>query len=197
MRNSGIFLGFVCALLANALITKNGWVTTESWRVMLATASIPPTVLLILVFISPESPRFLIRTGKYSDACKSLLALRGAEILASRDLYSIHHQLEREEHLNVDRFKHRGIMKQMGYLKRTWNLFANPRNRRTCQSAFLVMMTQQLCGVSPFSSLLKSVTIASLGCSINLTDQCSHHILVSNIQESGNACFCKRLVQLR
>ncbi|KAJ6178291.1 hypothetical protein N7519_008752 [Penicillium mononematosum] len=81
----GIFLGFLCALIV-----------MDSWRVLLATAIIPAIVLLFLVFMCPESPRFLIQRNRYPEAYKSLLELRGTPIQAARDLYYIHAQLQTE-----------------------------------------------------------------------------------------------------
>lgn len=133
----------------------------DSWRVLLATAIIPAIVLLFLVFMCPESPRFLIQRNRYADAYKSLLELRGTPIQAARDLYYIHAQLqteaikiwnpheekswwsEREQIYAYQSWINRG-----NFFKRMMCLATNPRTRRACTVALIVMASQQLCGVS-------------------------------------------------
>lgn len=56
-------------------------------------------MLLTLVFLCPESPRFLIRKREYAKAFISLRQLRGTDIQAAKDLYYIHSQLQIETEL--------------------------------------------------------------------------------------------------
>ena len=145
---SGIFLGFLCAFLVR-----------DSWRVLLATAIIPAIVLLFLVFICPESPRYLIQKNNYAKAYKSLLELRGTQIQAARDLYNIHAQLQAEA-IKVwkpdeaqwsdkhNRYVYQRWISQGNFFRRMGHLFTNSRTRMACIVASIVMLTQQLCGVS-------------------------------------------------
>ncbi|KAL4904902.1 hypothetical protein BDW74DRAFT_153733 [Aspergillus multicolor] len=152
----GIFLGFVCV-----------WIVDKQWRVLLGTAAVPSLILLFLVFLCPESPRFLMRKKRYREAYLSLRHLRGSDIQACRDLYYIHIQLqyesqkrlalaevrhfnsEGEEWLKSDKLNYQDIeLPPMNFFKRTWALWTNPRNRRACIAAFIVMASQQLCGVN-------------------------------------------------
>lgn len=153
---SGIFLGFVCAFLVR-----------NSWRVLLATAIIPAIVLLFLVFICPESPRFLIQKHEYVNAYKSLLELRGTEIQAARDLYNIHAQLQVEATKVSDHsggqwserrrcYYYQEWISKRSFLGRMVYLFTSPRSRRACMVASLVMLSQQLCGVTyPISKFME------------------------------------------
>lgn len=123
----------------------------------------PAIVLLFLVFLCPESPRFLIRQGNYKAAFLSLRQLRGTDIQAARDLYYIHCQLQVEAEMiearltlssqgsNQDKFKYpyQRMVEAMTFPRRVWSLWSIPRNRRACVAAFVVMASQQLCGVSP------------------------------------------------
>ncbi|KAG2421213.1 hypothetical protein HFD88_000829 [Aspergillus terreus] len=139
----GIFVGFACV-----------WVVDQNWRVLLGTAAIPALILLFLVFLCPESPRFLIRQGDYAGAFTSLRHLRGTDIQAARDLYYIHSQLQVETASLQGRSAHewwKGELYQeeirsKSFPQRVWALFVLPRNRRACLAAFLVMASQQLCG---------------------------------------------------
>lgn len=142
---SGIFLGFAASMAVFG-----------HWRLILASALIPAVPLLILVFICPESPRFLIRRNRYKDAYISLRHLRETEIQAARDLYAIHSQLQVETELlsggtaqqwfRTDLYQKE--VKSQSFWQRITRLVTVPRNRRACISAFIVNASQQLCGVS-------------------------------------------------
>jgi hypothetical protein len=144
---SGIFVGFAC-----------DWIVDRQWRVLLGTASIPALILLFLVFLCPESPRFLLRKGDYKGAFASLRQLRGTDIQAARDLYYIHSQLQIETEVLQGKdpenwYKEQIYQEQVNktkFLGRIRALCIHPRNRRACLAAFLVMASQQLCGVSHF-----------------------------------------------
>ncbi|OGM51380.1 MFS transporter [Aspergillus bombycis] len=144
----GVFIGFAC-----------DWIVDRQWRVLLGTSSIPALVLLFLVFLCPESPRFLIRKGDYTGAFVSLRQLRGTDIQAARDLYYIHSQLQVEtEMFHGERPQnwycqeiYQEKVRQTNFLWRLGKLFSHPRNQRACLAAFLVMASQQLCGINVLS----------------------------------------------
>ncbi|KAL4756741.1 uncharacterized protein BDW70DRAFT_164206 [Aspergillus foveolatus] len=142
----GIMLGFMTALIA-----------PHSWQVQLAAPLIPSVALMLLAILSPESPRLLIRTKRYGDAYKCLRRLRRLEIQAARDFYFIHVQLQRE--VNVWRrqrvgpvpsanFDYQEWVERQNTFKRMLYLITLPRNRRTCLVSFLVMLSQQACGIN-------------------------------------------------
>ncbi|OJJ29783.1 hypothetical protein ASPWEDRAFT_177523 [Aspergillus wentii DTO 134E9] len=141
----GIFIGFACV-----------WIVDRSWRVLLGSAAVPALILLFLVFVCPESPRFLIRKNRYKEAFESLRHLRKTDLQAARDLYYIHTQLQIETELLLQTTPALGYNKQvyqqalyeMGFFQRVWALWVKPRNRRACLAAFLVMAAQQLCGIN-------------------------------------------------
>ncbi|KAL3455338.1 hypothetical protein BJX64DRAFT_297732 [Aspergillus heterothallicus] len=144
----GIFIGFVCY-----------WVVGRSWRGLLGSAAVPALILLVLVFLCPESPRFLIRNRKYADAFISLRQLRGSDIQAAKDLYYIHAQLQIETELIDGKKPEEWWVKDLyqdkvdaqSFFQRVGALFRVPRNRRACLAAFLVMAAQQLCGINVLS----------------------------------------------
>jgi MFS family permease len=130
----GIFLGFS----ANIAVVNAGKIT---WRLQLGSAMIPAIPLLLLIFFCPESPRWLMKKGRYSDAYQSLLKLRTSPLLAARDLYSVYVQFEQEK---VQ------IAKKENGLRRFRQLFTVPRIRRANLAAGIVMLGQQMCGSKCF-----------------------------------------------
>lgn len=84
----GIFLGNA----ANVILHKY-------WRWQTGSAFIPAVILLTLVFVCSESPRWLIKQGNYRKAYEVLVRLREHRLLAARDLYYIHAQIQVEASL--------------------------------------------------------------------------------------------------
>lgn len=132
----GIFLGTV----ANLAVKDTGKI---SWRLQFGSALIPALPLLLGVFFCPESPRWLIKKGKYAQAFHSLRRLRNNEIQAARDLYYIHAQLRAENSL---------MGMKTNYVTRFTQLFTVPRLRRATVASGVVMIAQQMCG-SKYSSV--------------------------------------------
>ncbi|KAF7536992.1 hypothetical protein G7054_g4111 [Neopestalotiopsis clavispora] len=132
----GIMLGFT----ANLVVIDVGDI---AWRLQLGSAFIPAVPLLIGIFMTPESPRWLMKKGKYEKAYRSLLRLRGSSLLACRDLYYLHAQLEVEEALIEATGSPRG-----GFFTRAMELFTVPRNRRATQASGIIMASQQFCGIN-------------------------------------------------
>ncbi|KAL4867883.1 hypothetical protein BDV12DRAFT_209480 [Aspergillus spectabilis] len=128
----GIMLGFVVALISPA-----------SWEVQLGAALIPSLALMLVVMLCPE--------GAY----KSLRRLRKLELQAARDLYFIHVQLQREvrmylstKEIGSSPFPYQDYVEKQNSFKRMLYLFTLRRNTRACLVAFLVMTSQQLCGIN-------------------------------------------------
>lgn len=127
----GIFLGTAF----NLAVYNAGDI---GWRLQLGSAFIPAVPLAILVYCCPESPRWYIKHGKHRKAWNSLVKLRNHQILAARDLYYISTQVEIE----------REIVGESSYIKRFFELFTIPRNRRATLASFIVMIGQQMCGIN-------------------------------------------------
>ncbi|KAI4598653.1 hypothetical protein KJ359_002543 [Pestalotiopsis sp. 9143b] len=109
-----------------------------NWRLMLGAPFIPAVPLLCLIYLCPESPRWLMKKNRYVQAWKSLVVLRNNRIQVARDIYYIHAQLSIEMQLT------RGST----YAKRFVQLFTIPRVRRANIAAFTVMIAQQMCGIN-------------------------------------------------
>ncbi|PLB46431.1 MFS transporter [Aspergillus steynii IBT 23096] len=150
----GVFIGFAAV-----------WIVDRQWRILLGTSAMPAIILLFLVFLCPESPRFLIRRDDYKAAFLSLRQLKGTDIQAARDLYYIHRQLQAEAEMlrskkglqngASDRanykYPYQQYVRNMSFPRRVWSLWSIPRNRRACMAAFVVMASQQLCGINVLS----------------------------------------------
>lgn len=130
----GIMLGFS----ANLVVINTGSI---AWRLQLGSAFIPAVPLLLGIWFAPESPRWLIKKGKFAKAHRSLLRLRNSPLQAARDLYFIHAQLQAEEAL----IEAKGF-KDDNMLTRFIELFTIPRIRRATQASGIVMIAQQMCG---------------------------------------------------
>ncbi|KAK5134066.1 hypothetical protein LTR08_006956 [Meristemomyces frigidus] len=136
----GIFLGF-CANLAVYDVGR------IAWRLQLGSAFIPAVPLVIGIWFCPESPRWLMKKGRYAEAYKSLLRLRNKPIQAARDLYYVHAQLLIEHK----------IIGTTNYAQRIVEMFTIPRVRRATLASFTVMIAQQMCGINIIAFYSSSV----------------------------------------
>lgn len=156
----GIFLGFV----ANLVAFSSG--SINRWRWMAAAPCIPALLLLLLVPLCTESPRWLLKKGRYKAALQSWTRLRGGTtpILACRDLFYTHVQIQNETRYILNRQRDDAFPLQedrgtavddayqrsillTSYRTRFLQLFRIARIRRAAISAFVVMVAQQACGV--------------------------------------------------
>ncbi|KAK0384498.1 hypothetical protein NLU13_8584 [Sarocladium strictum] len=110
----------------------------HNWRLMLGAPFIPAVPLLLLIYFCPESPRWLMKKGRYAKAWNSFTRLRAHPIQVARDIYYISAQLEIEEEL----------IGRTNYASRFGQLFTIPRVRRATLAAFTVMLAQQMCGIN-------------------------------------------------
>lgn len=135
----GIFLG-TCANLAVKDVGK------IAWRLQFGSAFIPAVPLVIGIYFCPESPRWLMSKGRYEQAYKSLLRLRNTPLQAARDLYFIHAQLVAEQLM----VQHSAVATHGNFFTRFIELFTIPRVRRATWASGIVMIGQQMCGISGF-----------------------------------------------
>lgn len=131
---SGIFLG----LIANVAVKDTGKI---SWRLQLGSAFIPSFVLICGIFFCPESPRWLMKKGRFVQAFESFQKIRAHPIIAARDYYYSFVIYEEERHLAAG----------STYWSRIADCFTIPRIRRANYGASTVMIAQQMCGINIIS----------------------------------------------
>lgn len=130
----GIFLGF----LANVACYDLGPELT--WRYQLGLPLLPTIPLLLLIFLCPESPAWLIKRSKYGPAFASLNRFRQTELQSACELYSAAIAQESDsKYYGADR---------LSYAARFNSLFSVSRNRHALYASYTVMLSQQLCGIN-------------------------------------------------
>ncbi len=90
--NVGIVLGFSSGLLFEDVEADT------AWRLMFGMGCILPVVLVLLViFVMPESPRWLVKEGKLHEARKVLASIYPQGYNVSKVVEEIQHAISREE----------------------------------------------------------------------------------------------------
>jgi MFS family permease len=92
---AGIFLGFLCNLLIVIYVNSE----SRSWRILTNTTLIPTIPLLVMIYLMPESPRYLMKHGRYEKALASFNQIQTTPLLAARDFMYAHAQLDFESRM--------------------------------------------------------------------------------------------------
>ena len=149
----GIMLGNAAGL-ALFRVSDVPNITGLNWRLMMGSAAIPALFVMAQVYICPESPRWLMKKGKYPQAMRSFLRIRSNPLLAARDMYFAHCLIEEERRVE-------SVKSRVGFVQ----LFTVPRNLRATLASCIVMFGQQFCGINVIayysSSIIKEVGGAS------------------------------------
>ena len=154
----GTFLGFSSNLIASKASPQS------SWRWQIAAAALPALILMVLIVVIPESPRWLLKKGRFGDAFASLCQLRSTRLLAAAELFHAHAQLQAEamslrplldgghgqaevirQLTNMDYY--RDAAHATPYVSHFSQLLRNACTRRATLAAAIVMIGQQLCGM--------------------------------------------------
>jgi MFS transporter, SP family, arabinose:H+ symporter len=95
----GIVLGILAAVFMNMQIQRLGddaWNTAVGWRWMFLMGLFPAIIFGAMILPAPESPRWLMKMGRVSEAVAVLTRINGAEV-ASRESQEIQASLSMEE----------------------------------------------------------------------------------------------------
>jgi hypothetical protein len=92
---TGIFFGFLCNLLIVIYVESSA----QSWRILTNTTLIPTMPLLVMIYLMPESPRYLMKHGRYEKALDAFNQIQTTPLLAARDLMYAHAQLDFESRI--------------------------------------------------------------------------------------------------
>lgn len=90
-----MFLGFLANLLVVVYVDNS----FKGWRILTNTVLVPTIPLLILIYLMPESPRYLMKHGKYRKALEAFEQIQTTWLLCSRDFMYAHAQLDFESRL--------------------------------------------------------------------------------------------------
>jgi MFS transporter, SP family, arabinose:H+ symporter len=87
LNQLAIVLGIVVVYFVNSLIARlgdNSWNVALGWRWMFASGALPAGLFFVLLFLVPESPRWLTERGRESDALAILERIGGREEAAAQ-----------------------------------------------------------------------------------------------------------------
>lgn len=137
-----IVIGVVLAQTVNWSIARNlppeftqeqilqSWYGQVGWRWMFGAETLPAALFVILMFLVPESPRWLVKNGWPDRAARSLCRL-GGEGYARQQIEEIQQTLSQDEIAHV-RFRD----------------LAKPRLRRVILIGVILAALQQWCGIN-------------------------------------------------
>ena len=106
-----IVLGMFVVYFVNAWVARAGdaiggeiWNETYGWRWMFASETLPALVFFVLLFFVPESPRWLVKRERPSEALNTLERVAG-KTQAAAELAEISETVAQEERLVLQLFK--------------------------------------------------------------------------------------------
>jgi sugar porter (SP) family MFS transporter len=124
LNQMAIVTGILLAYFVNWALSFAG---PSSWRLMFASAVVPSLAFFFALFLVPESPRFLVETGREAEALSVLARTCGGEI-AKRELAEIRETIAEET----------GSLREL----------LEPRLRRPLLIALFLSVFQQVTGIN-------------------------------------------------
>ncbi|MGL6227232.1 MAG: sugar porter family MFS transporter [Thermoguttaceae bacterium] len=100
----GILLAFFSNyIIANGFAPGSSWIGSE-WRLMFGVEAIPALAFFLLLFLNPESPRWLLTKGRTEKAKNILLALGTPQSELQHELDVIEEAIREEQQKGLERF---------------------------------------------------------------------------------------------
>ncbi|MFI6348678.1 sugar porter family MFS transporter [Streptomyces sp. NPDC050560] len=124
-------IGNLVVFSISALITRahsDAWNTSDGWRYTFAMGVVPAVAFFLLLFLVPESPRWLVRRGRRDEGLAVLRRITPTPSAAERGLAEIEAALR----------------ERSAGLRDLWT----PRLRRTLAIGFGVALFQQITGIN-------------------------------------------------
>ena len=119
-----IISGILISYCINYLLRNTG---PSNWRWMFLTGAIPSLVFLVLIALAPETPRFLVRIGKTSEAFRLLERIEN-EATAQEEIAAITAALQRSQ--------------------QTWNNLRRPGVRRALAASVCLAILIHFSGIN-------------------------------------------------
>lgn len=139
---SHVLAGFIAAVITNSTSKIHG---DDSWKIPICIMFAFPALALSLAWLLPESPRWLLRQGKFDQAVESLYYINGAD----KD-----YPAEQEARLLLD-------MIENAPTKGSWGELFKGVNRRRTLGGLVAAMAAQLTGQS-FASTYGTVFLKQI-----------------------------------
>ncbi len=137
-----IVIGMVLAQVVNWAVARNmpadftdqqilhSWYGQVGWRWMFGAEAIPAAAFLVMMFLVPESPRWLVKNGR-SDIAEQILNRIGGASYGQREIAEIRHTLSQEE---IGHVRFRDLL--------------DPRLTRVVVIGVVLAALQQWCGIN-------------------------------------------------
>jgi len=137
-----IVIGMVLAQVVNRAVARNmpadftdqqilhSWYGQVAWRWMFGAEAIPAAAFLVMMFLVPESPRWLVKSGR-SDIAEQILNRIGGAAYGQREIAEIRRTLSQE---------------QIGHIQ--FRDLLDPRLTRVVVIGVVLAALQQWCGIN-------------------------------------------------
>ncbi|WP_029904901.1 D-xylose transporter XylE [Prevotella sp. 10(H)] len=103
LNQFAIIFGMLVVYFVNYFIAKQGdteWLHATGWRWMFASLAIPSVIFFLLLFIAPETPRWLVMKGRVAQAEGILTKLVGKS-MAQQEIVEIQQSFDKEEKVSL------------------------------------------------------------------------------------------------
>jgi len=128
----------------------SSWNGQTGWRWMFYACTVPAGLFFILMWLVPESPRWLLKTGKSRQKAHSILARIGGTEYAGSELHSIEETLNNSEG------------------KTDFSLFRQPGMKKLLILGIVLAVFQQWCGINVIFNYAQEI-FANAGYSVSDT----------------------------
>jgi len=103
LNQFAIIFGMLVVYFVNYFIAKQGdtqWLHVTGWRWMFASLAIPSVIFFLLLFMAPETPRWLVMKGRIAQAEGILTKLVG-NTMAKQEIVEIQQSFGKEEKVSL------------------------------------------------------------------------------------------------